>query len=1198
MVATTVDVVVNARWKGDSVNRGTKQVNRDMDRLKSTLQRMAPILRTIGALMGVAVGVQAVRQVVGMADAWKGYQNRIKLFTNSAEEAAAVQERLFGISQRTRTAMGSTVELYQRFSIANKELGLSQAELGGVLETVNQALIISGGSSESANAAVIQLGQGLASGVLRGEELNSVMEQAPRLAMAFATGLGVPIGKLRELGAEGKITALQIIEALQSQAPVVAAEYGKMEITVDGAWTKLTDAVGLYVSKFDEAIGLTSALAGAMSEVADSVAAAASAEPRYGRTGGRRRETWTGNAPGESGMGSKKSGLPALDYLLYADLSPDDLARALELAQGRLGETGFGGGPGRRGRGRQQKQLDANARERSVALQTAITAETLPPVPISFPGGDPFGLSSEEMKKFRSIGGGGGPGAGASFGRFAGGGGGMSSELLRGRVAGEGLAGGSGFQQAAVLPVGGLDQTIGGGRGTPQQLAILQRGEEARATSERELLKIRQKFEVANAKLVDNGEVYLDTLNDVHKAELKGFDIKKEAKKLAADDLKNDRELAKANRDLDRLLLQKARDDHRTYMNGIQAVGMVVTAVNPELGVFVNAFQQMAQGNILGGVVTGLLGMASAMGLLGDSSISAAQRTRELEAAQRKHLETLQQIAIAEGGAGAAEVRTLQMEAVQPLLDMFRDMQTTGGSGFVDTLERLIKLSRSAAITPDYGTFIENLTEADILSLGPDFKRNPARTQMLIDLQSMEAAIDIAFGSGTTLEDAIRNMFTVEDAFEGLADSAALAEAALKPLQRAVTTTFDVEEMKLRRSASAQFGAAGGDIHEQARVFAQLKTSIDDLAVRERTALQNLSATPGTAPGAGTGAGTAPVAPAPVSGSDAVVLESAPLADYGVFSYDDIIDFTGSITKIDKPWAHAVRFRPSNLVMGFGVSHFNRVVEWSGSVTKIDRPWAHAVRFNASNLVDAEGFGVSRYAQIVEFGGSVTKIDKPWAHAVQFRKSNLTTPGMYEGFGVSRYAQIVEFGGSPVTKINKPWAHAVGFTSSLLVEGFGVSHYEQIVAFGESPVTKIDKPWAHAVRFTPSNLVEGFGMTHYNKVIEYSGTATKIPVPWGHAVDFTDKIQIVHFGQIFDIMAQPIDVNINEIIRVVGSPRKLSVADIVDLSELEGIVGGIVARASRNRSTGDTREEARSRTRQSGKEGSDYYKNTGSGMGW
>ena len=98
-----------------------------------------------------------------------------------------VVEALFQTSQETRQSVSATAEVYQRFAQANKQLGMSQEEMLAVMKTVNQTVAISGVSASSAAAALTQLGQGMGSGVLRGEELNSILEQTPRLAQAIAS---------------------------------------------------------------------------------------------------------------------------------------------------------------------------------------------------------------------------------------------------------------------------------------------------------------------------------------------------------------------------------------------------------------------------------------------------------------------------------------------------------------------------------------------------------------------------------------------------------------------------------------------------------------------------------------------------------------------------------------------------------------------------------------------------------------------------------------------------------------------------------------------------------------------------------------------------------------------------------------------------------------------------------------------------
>lgn len=103
------------------------------------------------------------------------------------------------------------------------------------LATVNQAIQLSGASAESGKAALVQLIQGLQSGVLRGEEFNSAMEQAPRLVQALANGLGVTTSELRKLTEQGGLTPVTLMKALEAQSEKVAAEFSKLPPTVGRA---------------------------------------------------------------------------------------------------------------------------------------------------------------------------------------------------------------------------------------------------------------------------------------------------------------------------------------------------------------------------------------------------------------------------------------------------------------------------------------------------------------------------------------------------------------------------------------------------------------------------------------------------------------------------------------------------------------------------------------------------------------------------------------------------------------------------------------------------------------------------------------------------------------------------------------------------------------------------------------------------
>lgn len=257
--------------------RGSRVVNRNLSQIERRTQATSSALGFLKRAI-LALGLVAgARQLVRYADTFTLVENRLKLVTSGMEELTAVQEELFKISQDTRSSFESTAELFARVARSSKVLGLSQQELLDVTESVNQAVQISGATGAEASAGLIQFAQGLASGALRGDELRSVLEQLPRLAEAIAVGMGITIGQLRELGAEGKLTARDVIAAIQSQAPELAREFSQVRITVGGALTQLNNSMVRFVGELDKATGASAALASAITFVAENFDIAAKA---------------------------------------------------------------------------------------------------------------------------------------------------------------------------------------------------------------------------------------------------------------------------------------------------------------------------------------------------------------------------------------------------------------------------------------------------------------------------------------------------------------------------------------------------------------------------------------------------------------------------------------------------------------------------------------------------------------------------------------------------------------------------------------------------------------------------------------------------------------------------------------------------------------------------------------------------------
>ena len=251
-----------------AVTSGLRQVEGSMGGLTRATDLVGASFKNLAATAAAGLSVRAFVQA---ADAVTILNNQLKLATGSTQAASKAYTALFDIAQRSRVSFTELGGTFASIARAGEALGISQQRLLGVTEAISNAVAISGGSADSARASLVQLAQGLASGTLRGDELNSVMEQTPRLAKALADGLGVSTGKLREMGAAGEITADKVIKALESQARVLSGEVKDSVVTVGQAFTQLQNATTLAVGEFDKASGVSNTLAQALQGVAGMV---------------------------------------------------------------------------------------------------------------------------------------------------------------------------------------------------------------------------------------------------------------------------------------------------------------------------------------------------------------------------------------------------------------------------------------------------------------------------------------------------------------------------------------------------------------------------------------------------------------------------------------------------------------------------------------------------------------------------------------------------------------------------------------------------------------------------------------------------------------------------------------------------------------------------------------------------------------
>lgn len=246
---------------GNSFATTSKKTKSFEDKIKSTA------LKVGGAVIAFETLKRGVQSYIATADQYSLVSGRLKLVTKSHEELLYVQKSLLNISNQSRVNLLDTVDTYSRIARSTKILGVTTEQTLGVTEAINKSLIVSGANAASANAALVQLGQGFASGALRGQELMSVMEQTPRLAEAIADGMGVTIGELRKLGEEGKLTADVVFNALLSQKEVIENEFKQLPKTIAQSNIVLGNTMTDFIGHFDEAMGITKALSGSILDI-------------------------------------------------------------------------------------------------------------------------------------------------------------------------------------------------------------------------------------------------------------------------------------------------------------------------------------------------------------------------------------------------------------------------------------------------------------------------------------------------------------------------------------------------------------------------------------------------------------------------------------------------------------------------------------------------------------------------------------------------------------------------------------------------------------------------------------------------------------------------------------------------------------------------------------------------------------------
>lgn len=254
-----------------TTNRSLSAVEKRFDQMNAHVRRsgddMARDLRTSIASIGVGL---AIREVTQYADVWTTAQNRLAAAGVAQDQLAGTMSDLVSLARETRSEFGGTVELYAKLTRAGQQLNLTQTEVRKITETTLQAFVAGGAAASEQAAAVTQLSQALGSGVLQGDELRSIRENAPLLAEAIAKEFNTTIAGLKELGAEGQLTADRVATAILN-ADGIFQSFERTVSTVEQAMTNLRTEFTRYIAESRVAQTVVQALGGFIQLVTDNI---------------------------------------------------------------------------------------------------------------------------------------------------------------------------------------------------------------------------------------------------------------------------------------------------------------------------------------------------------------------------------------------------------------------------------------------------------------------------------------------------------------------------------------------------------------------------------------------------------------------------------------------------------------------------------------------------------------------------------------------------------------------------------------------------------------------------------------------------------------------------------------------------------------------------------------------------------------
>jgi tape measure domain-containing protein len=265
---TTNSVTKSFKALKDTSSSALSTVDKSAQKADKSVNKVRNTVLTLAAAFLAIKGVSVFSK---MADNMTNLENRLKIVVKETEKLVQVQEKLYKISRETRSDFAITASTYVDFVKGLEKTAISETRILNVIRTIQKASILSGSSQESIRAGMIQLQQGIASGTLRGEELNSVLEQMKYLGQGLMSQLDMNAGSLRKFAEEGKLTTEVLINAVEKMSERTARDFKDTNITIAQAASQLKLSISVMLGNLQNFLGTSQAFANRLVKIADTI---------------------------------------------------------------------------------------------------------------------------------------------------------------------------------------------------------------------------------------------------------------------------------------------------------------------------------------------------------------------------------------------------------------------------------------------------------------------------------------------------------------------------------------------------------------------------------------------------------------------------------------------------------------------------------------------------------------------------------------------------------------------------------------------------------------------------------------------------------------------------------------------------------------------------------------------------------------